>query len=30
MYEHDLELAQQEKVLKDNGHIVPVRGRVNA
>lgn len=30
MYEHDLELARQEKVLKDNGHIVPVRGRVNA
>jgi GDPmannose 4,6-dehydratase len=30
MYEHDLELARQEKVLKDNGHVVAVRGRVNA
>lgn len=30
MYEHDLELARQEKVLKDNGHVVSMRGRVNA
>jgi GDPmannose 4,6-dehydratase len=29
MYEHDLELARQEKVLKDNGHVVALRGRVN-
>ncbi len=27
MYEHDLELARREKILKDNGHIVAVGGK---
>ena len=29
MYEHDLNLALQEKVLKDNGHVNAVRGKAN-
>lgn len=29
MYEHDLELARQEKVLKDNGHVVALKGAAN-
>ncbi len=29
MYEHDLNLALQEKILRDNGHIIAVRGKAN-
>ena len=29
MYDHDLELAKQEKVLRDNGHVIALRGIVN-
>ena len=30
MYEHDLELARQEKILKDNGYLIAPRGMANA
>jgi GDPmannose 4,6-dehydratase len=30
MYKHDLRLAHQEKVLRDNGYILPFRGMANA
>ena len=26
MVDHDLELARQEKTLRDAGHVVPLRG----
>lgn len=30
MYEHDLELARQETILRDNGYLLPLRGMANA
>jgi GDPmannose 4,6-dehydratase len=29
MYEHDLKLAIQEKVLRDNGYLLPFKGSAN-